>query len=124
MLLSLQATEAEKATTWQYRVFAENSAEIIDKLANVNLAGRIADKLSAARIVGQSVCRGATTYGPGVTEVERIRPIVTALKDKIQQNAQAYHQFRGVLVSLGPDAETSLYYMPEKGRNVRSHAIL
>ena len=113
----IQISEAEMAsTTWEYKVFAKNSAEIIDTLANVNLAGRIADKLSAAHIIGQSIRHDATTYGPGVTEVHRIRPIIIALEDKIRQNAQTYHQFRGILLSLGADAETALYYMPEEGK--------
>ena len=104
------------STTWEYKIFAKNSAEIIDTLANVKLAGRIADKLSAARIIGPSIRHDAINYGPGVTEVHRIRPIIIALEDKIQQNAQTYHQFRGILLSLGADAETALFYMPKKGK--------
>ena len=87
----------------------------MEKLANVPLAGRIADKLSAAGTIGEYVKRLAHIHAPGVTEVDRVRPIIAALKDKIQQDVQIYHHFRGVLLSLGADADTALYYLPEKG---------
>ena len=85
-------------------------------LAGVNLAGRIADKLSAASIIGKSVTEDAQSYGPGVNETRRVRCIITAIKDKIKLDAQRYHDFREILVSIGPDAETALHYMPEKGK--------
>ena len=102
--------------TWECRIFTENSPEIIDKLANVMLAGRIADKLSAAGVIGKSVTELAHNYGPCITETSRVRDIITALKDKIQLDARMYHAFRDILLSLGPDTETALYYMPEKGK--------
>ena len=104
------------STTWEYKVFAKNSADIIDKLVNVKLAGRLADKLSAARMIGPTTTQRAYISGPDVTEAHRIRPIIIALKDKIQQNAQKYHQFRDILLSLGADTETALYCMPERGK--------
>ena len=67
-------------------------------------------------MIGQTTTRRAYVAGPDVTEAHRIRPIIIALKDKIQQNAQKYHQFRDILLSLGADAETALYYMPERGK--------
>ena len=102
--------------SWEYRVFTENSSEIVDKLATVRLAGRVADKLSAAGIIGQSVTELAHNYGPGITETSRVRDIITALKDKIQLDARRYHDIRTVLLSLGADADTALHYMPEKGK--------
>ena len=93
-----------------------HSADIIEKLANVNLAGTMADKLSAAGILGQSVTQHAYIHAPNVTEAGRVRPIIAALKDKIEQNAQIYHDFRGILQLLGSDADTALHYMPGKGK--------
>ena len=101
--------------SWEYRVFTENSSEIVDKLATVRLAGRVADKLSAAGIIGKSVTELAHNYGPGITETSRVRDIITVLKDKIQLDARRYHDFRKVLLSLDADADTALHYMPEKG---------
>ena len=101
--------------TWEYIVFTKSSAEVMEKLANVPLAGRIADKLSAAGTIGEYVKQLAHIHAPGVTEVDRVRPIIAALKDKIQQDVQIYHHFRGILLSLGADADTALYYLPEKG---------
>ena len=102
--------------TWEYRVFRENSPEIVDKLATVKLAYRVANKLSAAGIVGKYVTELAQNYGPGITETTRVGHIITALQDKIQLDARRYHNFRKVLLSLGADADTALHYMPEKGK--------
>ena len=52
----------------------------------------------------------------GFTEIDGVRPIITALMDKIRQNAQLYHSFRGILVYFEPDTDTALYYMPENGK--------
>ena len=108
-------SQGKRKDTWEYKVFTKSSAEVMEKLANVPLAGRIADKLSAAGTIGEYVKRLAHIHAPGVTEVDRVRPIIAALKDKIQQDVQIYHHFRGILLSLGADADTTLYYLPEKG---------
>ena len=102
--------------TWECKVFRKNSAEIIDKLAHVKLARRVADKLNAARIIGENITELAYNAGPGVVESDRVRPMIDALKDQIQQNPGKYHEFRSILLSFGADAETALYYMPEKGK--------
>ena len=96
-------------------MFSKKSAEIMESLANVPLAARIADKLYADHIIGNDVKQRAHIYA-GFTEIDRVRPIITALMDKIRQNAQLYHSFRGILVSFEPDTETALYYMPENGK--------
>ena len=102
-------------------MFTKNSAEIMEKLANVSLAARIADKLYADGIIGNDVKQRAYIHAPDVTEIDRVRPIITALKDKIWQNVQIYHRFRDILESSFPsDAETALYYMPEKGKLIWS----
>ena len=97
-------------------MFSGNSAEIVDKLANVRLADRVASKLSAAGIIGESVTEHVYNYGPGITERSRLQHIITALKDKIQLDARRYHEFRNVLLSLGPDTEAAIHYMPETGK--------
>ena len=102
--------------TWEYKVFVSNSAEIVDMLANVRLAGRVADKLSAAGIIGKSVTELAHNYGIGITETSRVRHIITVLKDMIQLNPRRYHEFRDILLSLGADTETALHYMPKTGK--------
>ena len=79
------------------------------------LAARVASKLSAAGILGESVTEHVDNYGPGVTERSRLQHIITALKDKIQLDARRYHDFREILVSLGADTETALPYMPKEG---------
>ena len=104
--------------TWEYKIFEKNCAEICDKLATVRLAGSVADKLNAVGIIGKSVTELAHNYGPGITETSRAREIIMALKDKIQLDAQNYHNFREVLLSLGADTETALHYMPEKGKAI------
>ena len=116
----LQLSSPEDGT-WEYKVFYKNSAEIMEKLANVPLAARIADKLYAGGIIGNDVKQRACIHAPDVTEIDRVRPIITALKDKIWQNVQIYHRFRDILESSFPsDAETALYYMPEKGKLIWS----
>ena len=87
----------------------------------MKLAGRLADELNAAGILGQSVTEQAINFGPNVTETSRVRPIITALKDKIEHNAQIYHDFRGILQSLGADADTALHYMPKEGKLILAH---
>ena len=109
--------------TWEYKIFIENSPEIVDKLAHVKLAARVADKLSAASIIGKSVAELAYNYGPGITETSRVRDIITALKDTIQLDTRRYHNFRDILLSLGADAETALYYMPEKGEVIIDESL-
>ena len=104
-------------------MFTENLFEIVDKLATIRLAGRVADKLSAAGIIGKSVFEFAHNYDPGITETSRVRDIVTALKDKIQLDARRYHDFRKILASLGADADTALCYMPEKGNAIFGNLI-
>ena len=106
--------------TWEYKAFTISSAEVMEKLSRVPLAGRIADKLSAAGTIGEYVKQLAYIHAPGVTEVDRIRPIIATLKDKIQQDVQIYHHFRGILLSLGADADTALHYLPEEGKVVYS----
>ena len=102
--------------TWEYKVFLKNSAEIIAKLATAQLAGSLADKLRAASIIGDRITKHAHNFGPGVLDDDRVRPMIDALKDQIQQNPGKYHEFRSILLSFGADAETALYYMPEKGK--------
>ena len=109
-------SQGEGKDSWQYRLFTKSSAEVMEKLANVPLAGRIADKLSAAGIIGEYVNQLAHIHAPGVTEVDRARPIIAALKDKIQHDVQIYHSFRGILLSFGADSDTALHYLPEKGK--------
>ena len=114
----LQLTSPEEST-WEYKAFTKNSAEIMEKLANVLLAARIADKLYADGIIGNDVKQRAHIHAPDVTEIDRVRPIITALKDKIWQNVQIYHRFRGILESSFPsDAETALSYIPEEGKMI------
>ena len=112
--LYMQPTDA--GNTWEYKVFTQNSAEIIDKLAHVKLARRVADKLNADRIIGENVTDLAYNTGPGVVESDRVRPMIDALKDQIQLNHRRYHEFRDILLSLGPDAETALHFIPGKGK--------
>ena len=120
-LLSALQLPSPGKDTWEYKTFKKHSADIIEKLATVKLAGTLADKLSAAGILGQSVTEQAGIYGPDVTETCRVRPIIAALKDKIEQNSQIYHDFRGILQSLGADADTALHCMPGKGKMVLAH---
>ena len=82
------------------------------------LAARVASKLSAAGIIGESVTEHVHNYGPGITERSRLQHIITALKDKIQLDARRYHDFRDILVSLGADADTALPYMPKTGKAI------
>ena len=82
------------------------------------LAAKVAGKLNAAGIIGDAVTAHVYSHGPGITETSRLQHIITALKDKIQLDAQRYHDFRQILVSLGADADTALHYMPEKGKAI------
>ena len=107
--------------TWEYKTFKKHSADITEQLAAVKLAGTLSDKLSVHGILGQSVMEQAGIYGPRVTETGRVRPIIAALKDKIEQNAEVYHDFRGILQSLGADADTALHCMPGKGKMILAH---
>ena len=82
------------------------------------LAARVASKLSAAGIIGESVTEHVHNYGPGITERSRLQHIITALKDMIKLDARRYHDFRDILVSLGIDADKALHYLPEKGKAI------
>ena len=106
---------SEEEDTWEYKTFTHNSANIVEKLSSVPLAAVIADKLLAAGIIGHTVREHAHIHAVGVIEMDRLRPMFTALEGKIKQNVQYYHNFRGILLSLGADADTALHYMPEKG---------
>ena len=90
--------------------------DIIDQLATAQLAGSLADKLRAASLIGDHIAKYAHHYAPRVLEEDRIRPMIDVLINQIEQNPGKYHEFRTHLLSFGADAETAIYYMPEKGK--------
>ncbi len=82
------------------------------------VAAKIASKLNAAGIIGDSITKHVYNYGPWITERFRLQHIIAALKDKIHLDAQKYYYFRDVILSLGADADTALPFLPENDKSI------
>ena len=90
----------------------KNMAEIIEKLAEFKLSGKMAYKLRAAKLIGNDIKDLATNTGPSVTEPMRIRAIIDSIVARVEMDAQRYHDFRTTLLEDADSEAVVLRYLP------------
>ena len=97
--------------TPEYKIFFRNQAKIADTISNITgLNDRIVAELYAREIVGRAVRDAAKIYGPNVTEIQRVRPVLDAIVARIEGDKKMYYKLRDVLLS---DAPELAQYLPE-----------
>ena len=102
--------------TPEYKIFFHNQAKIADTISDIKgLNDRIVEELYAREIVGRAVRDTAKIYGPGVTEILRVQPVLNAIVARIKGDKNMYYKVRDVLLSdtIRADAPELAQYLPE-----------
>ena len=102
--------------TQEYKIFFRNQAKIADTLSYIiGLNDRIVEELYARKIVGRAVRDAAKIYAPGVTEKQRVQPVLDAIVARIEGDKNMYYKVRDVLLSdtIRVDAPQLAQYLPE-----------
>ena len=102
--------------TPEYKIFFLNQAKIADTISDITgLNDRIVEELYAKEIVGRVVRDAAKIYGPGVTETQRVQPVLDAIVARIKEDKNMYYKVRDVLLSdtIRVDASQLAQYLPE-----------
>ena len=104
--------------TWEYQTLFANQAKLADQLADTpGVAVRLSSELYARKIIGKPVWKAANIRGPGVTEIVRVQPILTAMLAKIDLNPKKYYAFRAAMLVPNVDVDRDVVnkFVPEKG---------
>ena len=102
--------------TPEYKIFFRNQAKIADTISDIKgLNNWIFAELYAREIVGRAVRDAANIYGPDVTEIQRVRPVLDGIVARIKGDKNMYYEVRDVLLSatIRVDAPQLAQYLPE-----------
>ena len=94
--------------TPEYQTLFKNFEAVIDALVEKNLAEKLAGAMKDRNIIGRATFDSARIYGPHVTELMRVQPLITTLLMKIEFNTALYGQFLDILESDDFAADTVL----------------
>ena len=104
--------------TWEFKTFYENQTNLADYLADIpGITVSLSNELYTRQIIGKVVRDEANIRGPGVTEILRVQPILTAVLKEIKINPKRYEEFRAAMLSpiVGVDSDVVDIVLPEKG---------
>ena len=104
--------------TWEYETLFASQSELASELASTpGVAVRLSNELLQRNVIEMAVRDAADIHAPGVTEIMRVQPILTAMLAKTDRNPKRYHEFRYAMSSpnVGVDPDVVDAYVPEEG---------
>ena len=84
--------------TEEYKRFFAQFDELIEKLADADVAKSLADKLRKKEVITHYCWEKACL--PNVPNTDRIRPLINAVLSKVEMNTANYGKFIAILIEI------------------------